>query len=200
MQKSKVPYGQKAPFTVADVERIRASRVLTKSTRDRALFELAICSGLRSCDLLRLTVADVTDPTGAIRSVARLQRQQKTGKPVGFNVSPAAQAALREHIDSNTLAPSAYLFTAIRLHAAKPLTSQAFKTLVRSWADAAGHMDTARFAGHSTRRTLAAHVYSRTRDVASVSKMLGHTSLRHTSDYLGISDDAALAVARSHLI
>jgi integrase len=197
MQKLKVAYGQKAPFTVEDVEKIRASRVLAKALRDRALFELSLSSALRSCDLLALTVADVTDGTGGVLEQART-RQRKTGKPVRFNISERAREALKAHIEAAGLAPADHLFTAARRHAKRPLTSQAFKMLVRSWADAAGYTDTARFAGHTTRRTPAVHVYNRTRDVAAVSKALGHSSLRHTADYLGVSDEAALALMRAH--
>jgi len=195
VQKSKVAYGQKAPFSIAEVEAIRASRALAESTRDRALFELALSSALRSSDLLTLSVADVTNGTGDVLELARA-RQRKTRKPVRFNITSKAQAALKVHIESAQLAAEDYLFTAVNRRLKRPLTSQAFRDLVRTWADAAGHRDTSRFAGHSTRRTLAVAMYNKTRDVAAVSKVLGHSSLRHTADYLGVSDEAALAIAR----
>ena len=186
--------GQKLPFTVADIAAIRASRVLA-SSRDRALFELAISSALRASDLLALTVGDLTDSTGAVLTGAAA-RQRKTGKPVKFNVSAAARAAIREHIDANALPPHAPLFFAHRRHHARPLSREAFRHMVKAWADAAGHRDTSRYAGHTTRRTLAVSIYQRTQNVAAVSRVLGHSSLRHTITYLGVDDDAALAIAR----
>ena len=68
--------------------------------------------------------------------------------------------------------------------------------MVKAWADAAGHRDTSRYAGHTTRRTPAVLIYQRTNNVAAVSRVLGHSSLRHTAAYLGIDDAAALAIAR----
>ena len=186
--------GQKLPFTVADITAIRASRVLS-APRDRALFELAVSTGLRASDLLALRVAEVTDATGAVLSEARA-RQRKTDKPVAFNVSPLARDALRAHIEANALPPHAPLFYAHRRRHARPLSREAFRHMVKAWADAAGNRDTSRYAGHTTRRTLAVLVYQRTRNVAAVSKLLGHSSLRHTTAYLGVDEAAALAIAR----
>jgi integrase len=142
-----------------------------------------------------LTVSDVTDGNGGILERARA-RQRKTHKHVCFNIVPAAQVALRVHIAAWDLAPHDYLFTAARRKCKRPLTSQAFRNLVRRWADAAGHRDTSRFAGHTTRRTLAVAIYNKTRNVAAVSRVLGHSSLHHTQNYLGVSDEAALTIAR----
>ncbi len=196
--KAQVHHGQKSPFTVEDVTTIRASRVLDRP-RDRALFELAISSALRASDLLSLRVADVKDAAGVIRETAAIA-QRKTGKPVRFIIAPAARAALSAHIAAAGLEPSAYLFTALRRRVAKPLTVEAFRQLVKAWADAAGHRDVSRYAAHSTRRTLAVRIYSETGDVAKVSKVLGHRSTGPTLTYLGVDENAALATALEYAL
>lgn len=197
-KKSQVrPYGQKSPFSRADVEAIRAR--LKVGSRDRCLFELAICSALRAGDLLGLRVGDIQDGSGAIRTRAHLG-QQKTGKGVLVDITPPAQEALAVYIKTAELTPSAYLFTAHRRRLAKPLTVEGFRQLVKTWADVAGHRDVSRFAAHSTRRTLASVIYSETKDVAAVQRLLGHSSTAATSAYLGVDIDAALAIARKYAL
>lgn len=197
-KKSQVrPYGQKAAFSRGDVEAIRAR--LMVGSRDRCLFELAICTALRASDLLGLRVSDVQDVSGAIRRRAQLG-QHKTGKGVLVNITLPAEEALAAYIDAAKLAPSAYLFTAHRRRVAKPLSVEGFRQLVKSWADIAGHRDVSRFAAHTTRRTLAAVIYSETRDIAAVRHVLGHSSTAATSHYLGVDVDAALDIARKHAL
>lgn len=192
---NRIAYGQKAPFTADDVTAIRKSRVLS-STRDRALFELAISSALRSGDLLSLTVSDVTNANGdVLRDVRKVQ--EKTGGAVRFNVSEAAREALEVHIKHHSIAPDQPLFFASRLKARRPMTTRAFQALVKTWADAAGYRDTSLFAGHSMRRTMPCHAYAHSRDVVAVAKLLGHSTLRYTTTYLNVDESAALAVARA---
>lgn len=197
-KKSQVrPYGQKAAFTRDDVAVIRARLAL--GSRDRALFELAISSALRASDLLGLRVCDIEEFSGVIRKRAQLG-QHKTGKGVLVNITPPAQDALAAHIETAKLTSSAYLFTAHRRRVAKPLTVEAFRQLVKGWADIAGHRDMSRFAAHSTRRTLASVIYAETKDVAAVRHVLGHSSTAATSHYLGVDVDAALDIARKYAL
>jgi integrase len=190
-KKSQVrPYGQKSAFSPADIAAIRHR--LPLGTRDRALFEVAICTALRASDLLSLRVRDVVDGD-AIRSRTTVG-QHKTRKGVSVNLGPAAEA-LSAHINAAKLAPDAPLFSAHRRRVAKPITVEAFRQLVKRWADMAGHRDVSRYAAHSTRRTLAAAIYARKKDAESVRKVLGHSSLAATSHYLGVDVDAALDVA-----
>jgi integrase/recombinase XerD len=191
-KKSQVrPYGQKSAFSPADVAAIRHR--LPPGTRDRALFELAICTALRASDLLCLRVSDVQDAAGVIRARITVG-QRKTRKGVPVNLAPAAEA-LKAHIEDAKLLPDAPLFSAHRRRVAKPMTVEAFRQLVKRWADMAGHRDVSRYAAHSTRRTLAAAIYARKKDVASVRHVLGHSSTAATAHYLGIDVDAALDVA-----
>lgn len=185
------PYGQKAAFSADDVAAIR--RRLPLGSRDRALFELSICTALRASDLLSLTVGAVQDAAGMIRPRITVG-QRKTRKGVTVNLSPAAEA-LSAYLASQALPSTAVLFSAHRRRVRKPMTVEAFRQLVKRWADMAGHRDVSRYAAHSTRRTLAVSIYSKKKDVASVRHVLGHSSTAATAHYLGIDADAALDVA-----
>jgi len=189
--------GQMRPFTKVDVGVIREKLVARGNSRDTALFETAISSMLRASDLLALKVSDVTDLTGAVVENFTA-RQKKSGKPVPVYLSAAARSALAAHITRHRLSGSSFLFRrsdrAGRLNEA-PLSTTAYRALVKMFADLAGYTDTSKFSGHSTRRTKASILYRETRDIAGVRTLLGHTSLAHTAAYLGVGRDEALALA-----
>jgi integrase len=184
-------YGRKAPFTKDDIAAIRTK--LTVGGRDRALFETALCTALRAGDLLALRRVDVEDPGGVIRARITVG-QMKTRRGVEVNLLPAAEA-LAAHIAAARLAPDAPLFSAHRRQRAKPLTVETFRSLVKKWADMAGHQDVSKYAAHSTRRTLATAMYARKKDVAAVRHVLGHASTAATAAYLGVGVAAALDLA-----
>jgi len=72
--------GPKNAQMPGQIHRIRAVLSIEKSTRDLALFDVALDSKLRGCDIVRLSVSDVSTD-GVILDRARVI-QQKTGQPV----------------------------------------------------------------------------------------------------------------------
>ncbi len=189
--------GQMQPFSAADVQAIRAKLAQKGNARDRALLEVSISTMLRASDLLRLTVADVTGPQGNPADAA-VVRQKKTGKAVTAPLSERAQQSIAALITADNLKPGDYLFRSVSNHAkpGAPLTPTAFRTLVKRWADLAGYTDTSRFSGHSTRRTRPAVIYSETKNIEAVRQLLGHSDTASTSRYLGVTGEAALALAK----
>ena len=189
--------GPMQPFTKQDVGVIRSKLGLLHNSRDLALFETAISSMLRGSDLVRLTVAEVTDRDGNVVSTMQT-RQKKTGRPVSVHLSQNARHALAAHIVRHRLTPASCLFQRDDRAAgtsSSPITTTTYRSIVKRWADLAGYTDTRRFSGHSTRRTKASVIYRETRDIEAVRKLLGHASLAHTAAYLGVGSDEALALA-----
>ena len=92
----RAPSGQKAPLQPKEVWAIRVRLQLAKRARDLALFNLAIDSKLRGCDLVRLKVADVAQ-MGEVRTRASVI-QKKTGAPVRFEITPAARETINAWI------------------------------------------------------------------------------------------------------
>ena len=82
--------GQKLPLKLEEVWAIRMRLQIHDRHRDLALFNLAIDSKLRACDLLKLRVSDVSN-RGRTRSRAMIV-QQKTGRPVQFEITPHQHA------------------------------------------------------------------------------------------------------------
>ena len=74
--------GQKPPLKPKQIWGIRARLQICKRFRDLALFELALDSKLRGCDLVRVKVSDVA-LNGVVRSRATVI-QRKTDRPVQF--------------------------------------------------------------------------------------------------------------------
>ena len=76
--------GQKRPLLPKHVWAIRVRLEIAESVRDLALFNAAIDSKLRGCDLVRLKVADVY-AAGQVKERTSIL-QSKTQKPVRFEL------------------------------------------------------------------------------------------------------------------
>jgi integrase len=207
---TKHPRGQMLPFTREDVATIRAKLSAKGKTRDLALFETAISTLLRSSDVVALRVADVISPSArkdhgdsqAMDSQSAIADevsvpQMKTGRMATVPLTASAKTALAHHIALHKLADDDYLFTnASNSGRGTPLSTTAFRQLVKHWSDLAGYRDTSRFSGHSLRRTRASIIYRETRNVVACSHLLGHSSIAHTEAYLGVGRDEAIALSR----
>ena len=86
--------GQKPALKLQEVWAIRVRLQLRKSARDLALFNLAIDSKLRGCDLVKLRVSDLMHAGQLVRRAAVVQ--QKTGKPVQFEVTEQTRTAVQQ--------------------------------------------------------------------------------------------------------
>lgn len=92
-----------------DIWAIRIRLQLSLRVRDLALFNLAIDSKLRACDLVKLRVSDVSHG-GQVASRAMVM-QQKTGRPVQFEITQSTREAVRAWITHAELEPLDFLFT-----------------------------------------------------------------------------------------
>jgi integrase len=82
--------GQKAPLKLKDIWAIRLQ--IGCRTRELALFNLAIDSKLRSCDLVTLRVRDVWH--GSVVAKRAIVIQQKTQQPVQFEITEQTRESL----------------------------------------------------------------------------------------------------------
>ena len=83
--------GQKAPVKLKEIWAIRIRLQLAHRTRDLALFNLAIDSKLRGCDLVALRVRDIGH--GNVIASRAIVMQKKTAQPVQFEVTDQTKAA-----------------------------------------------------------------------------------------------------------
>ena len=84
--------GQKRPLKLQEIWAIRIRLELGEKTRDLALFNLAIDSKLRGCDLLSLKVSDVMQGD-RIRSRTQIT-QRKTQGSVQFEITEQTRKSL----------------------------------------------------------------------------------------------------------
>ncbi len=104
--------GPKPPLQPKHVWAIRTRLQLGKRVRDLALFNLAIDSKLRGCDVVSLKVDDVA-PHGYTLDRATV-RQKKTGRPVKFEITEQTRQAVDDYLEWTNKKPGDFLFTGRR--------------------------------------------------------------------------------------
>ena len=87
--------GQKAPLKLKEIWAIRVRLQVFRRTRELALFNLRIDSKLRACDLLKLRVRDISH--GERIAARALVVQQKTSRPVQFEITESTRSALERN-------------------------------------------------------------------------------------------------------
>ena len=160
-------------------------------TRDLAMFNLAIDSKLRGCDVVAIRVEDVA--AGGYTADRATVRQKKTGRPVRFELSEQTRHAIDDYLKSTNKKPGEFLFTG-RRGPNRNMTTRQYARLVSEWVGSVG-LDPRLFGTHSLRRTKATLIYRRTGNLRAVQLLLGHTKIENTVRYLGIEVDDALAIA-----
>jgi len=159
--------------------------------RDLALFNLAIDSKLRGCDLVSLRLGDIA-PRGYAVERATI-RQRKTERPVRFELTKQTRETVHDYLKSVRTGPGGYLFPS-RVHDGAHLSTRQYARLLRNWLGEIG-LDPATYGTHSLRRTKATMIYKRTGNLRAVQILLGHTRIESTVRYLGVEIDDALAIA-----
>ncbi len=183
--------GQKRPLRLRDIWAIRIRLQLGHKVRDLALFNLAIDSKLRACDLVKLRVRDIAH--GSCVAARAIVMQQKTKQPVQFEITEQTRESIVAWIEAAGLSSESYLFPS-RLHDSPHLSTRQYARIVDQWVANIG-LDTCAYGTHTMRRTKAALIYRRTKNLRAVQLLLGHTKLESTVRYLGIEVDDALEMA-----
>lgn len=183
--------GQKAPLKLKDIWAIRVRLQIFARVRDLALFNLAIDSKLRACDLVKLRVRDVSH--GERIALRTIVMQQKTQRPVQFEITEQTREAVAAWIRSASLRSEDFLFPS-RVHDSPHLSTRQYARIVDTWVNEIG-LDSAAYGTHTMRRTKASLIYRRTKNLRAVQLLLGHTKLESTVRYLGIEVDDALEMA-----
>jgi len=183
--------GQKPPLKLKEIWAIRIRLQLANRTRELALFNLAIDSKLRGCDLVGLRVHDVVQ--GNRITPRAIVMQKKTQRPVQFEITEPTRDAVAAWIAEAHLTPEQFLFPS-RVSESPHLSTRQYSRIVGFWVGSIG-LDSAAYGTHSMRRTKATLIYRRTRNLRAVQLLLGHTKLESTVRYLGIEVDDALEIA-----
>lgn len=185
--------GQKRPLLPKHVWAIRVRLEIADNVRDLALFNLAIDSKLRGCDLVRLRVADIY-AAGQVRDRTSIV-QSKTQKPVRFEITEGTRRSLAAWLEDPMMTGSEYLWPG-RFHERLHISTRQYPRLVRGWVSSIG-LEPSSYGTHSMRRTKVAQIYRKTGNLRAVQLLLGHTKMDSTVRYLGVELEDALAIAES---
>jgi integrase len=170
--------GQKRPLLPKHVWAIRVRLELSGNLRDLALFNLAIDSKLRGCDLVRLKVSDLV-----------------VGGVVRFEVGDLARKAISAWCARPEMTGSPFLFPS-RFHGVPHISTRQYARMVHQWVTSIG-LEPSAYGTHSMRRTKAALIYRKTGNLRAVQLLLGHTKMDSTVRYLGVELEDALSIAES---
>jgi len=181
--------GAKPPLRQKHVWAIRTKLQIEQRTRNLAMFNLAIDSKLRGCDVVALKVEDIA-PNGYTVDRATV-RQKKTGRPVRFELTEQTRQAVDDHIRTDRKKLGEFLFKGPR---GACMTRRQYGRLLSEWIASIG-LDPHMFGTHSLRRIKAMLIYRRTGNLRAVQLLLGHTKIESTVRYLGIEVDDALSIA-----
>ena len=183
--------GQKAPLKLKEIWAIRFRLQEGNRQRELALFNLAIDSKLRGCDLVRLRISDIVQG-GRVLSRAMIT-QRKTGQPVQFEITEQTRDCVEAWLKVAQLGSGGYLFPS-RHSQGKHFSTRQYARVVHAWVSEIG-LDSTRYGTHSMRRTKPTLIYQRTKNLRAVQLLLGHTKLESTIRYLGVEVQDALEIS-----
>lgn len=188
--------GPRSAFKRKEVQQIGRYLLRDQAWHDLCLFSLGLDSMLRACDLLALTVADVSYPDGTVRQQLR-RKQQKTKHNVYPALTPATRRYVEHWIKISGKQPHHFLFTRSKAIDQPAIGRGQYAKVVKLWADWVGRYP-GEYSTHSIRRTKPRYMYKQGEDIVVISRLLGQKSVSVTMDYLGIEQDAADAATLRH--
>jgi integrase len=183
--------GPKRPFTQKQIWAIRFFLDREQRLRDRALFDLAIDSKLRGCDLVQLKISNLVSGL-EIRMRATIT-QRKTGRPVQFEIASDARGSLFAWLERRGGSVEDYVFPS-RVDHSRHLGTRQYARLVDEWVEAIGFRPE-EYGTHSLRRTKASIIYKATGNLRAIQILLGHSKIENTVRYLGVDIEDALTLA-----
>ncbi|WP_086606218.1 tyrosine-type recombinase/integrase [Erythrobacter donghaensis] len=169
--------GAKRALKPKQIWKIRFFPNERRRLRDRALFDLAIDSKLRGCDLVRMKIGDIVNG-GQIRTRA-IVMQQKTSRPVQFEILPDARASLLAWLERQGGTVDNYVFPS-RVDRNRHLSTRQYARLVDEWVSGIGLMRS-EYGTHSLRRTKASIIYRATGNFRAVQVLIGYSKIENTA-------------------
>lgn len=185
--------GVKKPLKQKHIWQIRFFLDHGGRLRDRALFDLAIDAVVTSSKMKIRTLV-----TGQDILTRAMVVQQKTGRPVEFEITSDVRSSLLAWLRCRGGTIEDYAFPS-RSQQAGHLSAQQYARLVDEWVTAIG-LRREDYGTHSLRRPKAAMIYKATGNLRAIQILLGHTKIENTVRYLGVDIEDALELAERTII
>ena len=175
------------------IDRIKGNLLKQKNPRDLLLFVLGINTGLRISDILPLKLGDVKDKKGDPKDYVYLT-EKKTHKQRKIVFNSEVKKALQIYFNkSEKYDLDSYLFTSSRDDKNRPMSKVRAWQLINSWAREVGIIE--RIGTHTLRKTLGYQMRKSGIAIEIIQRMLGHSSVKVTSRYIGIDQEELEKVA-----
>jgi len=186
--------GPRDHWTPVEAQAIVSTRQQMKDWHDACLAAVGIDLFWRKGDLLALKVSDLVHHYGEPRTEIR-NRQEKTDCNVRSYLSPVAQQTIVDWVSNSGKSYHDYVFTRRKRKDGTPISEHHLNRVVKGWVkDIGGNPE--RYGGHTLRRTKAIYLYKHGfANIEEISVLLGHTSVKVTLRYLGITEEEAKAAA-----
>lgn len=164
--------------SIEKIEEVK-SILLHQSYRNYFMFVMGINTGLRISDLLPLKVKDVRDKEYIVAVLQKTKNTKKAPKKIPINND------LKSEINKYTknMGSNDYLFPSQKGGHIKRV--QAYDVLRK----AAGTIGIDEIGTHTLRKTFGYHFYKKTKDVALLQEIFGHSAPSVTLRYIGINQD-----------
>lgn len=150
-----------------------APQVVRAGPRPR---DVQLDAKLRGCDLVKLRLSDVVQ-CGTLRERSVIV-QQKTGRPVPFELTAATRHALRAWLDARGSCQDDWLFPS-RMRPGDHISTRQYARLVDGWVSRI-ELNPAEYGAYSLRRTKVALIYKKTGNLRACQLLLGHGKLEST--------------------
>ena len=183
--------GQKRPLLPKHVWAIRVRLEIVENIRDLALFNMAVDSKLRGCDLVCLKVADVFVAGRAKERASTLQ--SKTSTPMQFEITESTRSSLHQWNTSPAMIGSEFLWPG-RFHDRPYISTRQYARLLKDWVTSIG-LEPSAYGTHSMRRTKVAQIYKKIGNLRAVQLLPGHTKMDSTVRYLSVELSDALEIS-----
>jgi len=121
--------------------------------------------------------------------------QQKTGRPVQFELMSDARSSLLAWLEPRGGTVDDYAFTS-RIDPAAHMSTRRYARLVHKWAEAI-RLRPQEYGTCSRRRSKASIIYEATGNLRAVQILLGHTKIENMVRYLGVDVEDALELAEA---
>jgi site-specific recombinase XerC len=183
--------GPKLPLRLKEIWAVRIRLQMANIVRDLTLFDLGLDSKLRGCDLVKLRIGDVAIGR-SIRSRCMVV-QQKTGRPVQFEITDACKESLIAWLEMRGDRNHDWIFPS-RSNRGEHLTTRQYGRLVDEWVAMIG-LNPSNYGTHSMRRNKVALIYKKTGNLRACQLLLGHSKLESTVRYLGVDIEDAISLS-----
>ena len=150
--------------------------------RDYAMMVLALQSGLRACDIVRLELCNIDWRESEIRII-----QHKTGHPLVLPLEPESGNAIADYILHGR--PNSALKHVFLCHTGiiRPISPSAATNVIMRYTKRAG-ISGGRRAFHALRRTFGTRLLQGETSLEMIQQLLGHKNMNSMKPYLSIDE------------